>query len=113
VDNIYRLSLKTILLADISLLILLLTRLRHLKQEGSWVRSSFYEILPSLQLFLGCLRQAGAPSCLVLRALFEATGGTTWKEKSGWSSDSADLSAWYGVRVEGGRVIMTFKVREI
>lgn len=40
-----------------------------------------------------------------LVALFRATGGTGWKRSDNWNTD-ADLSKWYGVKVnEHGRVV--------
>lgn len=38
-------------------------------------------------------------------ALFHATGGTSWKRNDNWDTD-ADLSKWYGVKVnDQGRVV--------
>lgn len=40
-----------------------------------------------------------------LVALFRATGGTSWKRSDNWNTD-ADLSKWYGVKVnDQGRVV--------
>lgn len=41
----------------------------------------------------------------VLLAIYEATDGPNWKKSSNWGTD-ADLSDWYGVKVNGqGRVV--------
>lgn len=43
--------------------------------------------------------------CDVLLAIYEATNGPKWKDSSNWGTD-ADLSDWYGVKVnEQGRVV--------
>lgn len=34
-----------------------------------------------------------------LEALFRAAGGSSWKEKNNWATDT-ELSAWYGVTVD-------------
>ncbi|CAN0430729.1 unnamed protein product, partial [Ascophyllum nodosum] len=39
-----------------------------------------------------------------LVALYQATNGPSWKKKRGWCTD-APLSKWYGVKVNGGRVV--------
>lgn len=39
-----------------------------------------------------------------LIALYRATGGSQWDDKSGWNT-SSDISSWYGVEVRDGRVV--------
>ena len=41
----------------------------------------------------------------VLEALYQATGGPNWTDRTNWLTD-APLSEWFGVRTENGRVIV-------
>ena len=40
-----------------------------------------------------------------LKALYDATGGTNWVNKTGWDFNTAVTSGWYGITVSGGHVI--------
>lgn len=46
-----------------------------------------------------------------LGALYEATGGSNWKQNDNWNTD-ADLSKWYGINVnDQGRVVEVYLAR--
>ena len=45
-----------------------------------------------------------SPDRAVLAALYTATGGPDWNDNGKWSTE-APVGEWYGVQVEGGRVV--------
>jgi Leucine-rich repeat (LRR) protein len=41
----------------------------------------------------------------VLGILFEATGGSNWKNKDGWMDDAVDICEWYGISCQPGSTV--------
>ena len=40
----------------------------------------------------------------VLKAIYHATGGDSWSDKSNWLDDSKPICSWYGIKCSGGSV---------
>lgn len=53
--------------------------------------------------FLGsyaCIQQHLEPSAL--KALYRATGGESWSERTNWMDDSKPICSWHGIKCQGG-----------
>ena len=66
----------------------------------------------------GLFDAGGAPAALdattdriALTQLFEATGGSSWKNSTGWGT-SRPLEDWHGVTVDGAGRVIELKLAE-
>ena len=84
----------------------------HNKMNNQYNKIKHVILLGSLIFLLGSIivPQASGqlmktdPEGIALMAIYNATGGSNWANKTNWGSDTKPLDEWYGVTVSGGKL---------